>query len=355
VSASDRFSGTGPVREQHRFNQGALEKWLFENVDGFCGPLIVEQFKGGQSNPTYRLRTAGRDYVLRRKPPGALLKGAHAVERESRVMSALALADFPVPTVYANCEDSSVIGSGFFVMEMIEGRVFWEPGFVSVPVDDRAEYMNVMNETLAKLHTVDYAAIGLADFGKPGRYVARQVERWSAQYLADEAAGRNQYMDALVRWLPEHLPPRDETALIHGDFRADNLIFHPTEAKVLAVLDWELSTLGDPVADFAYHAMMYRLPPDILGGIFGVSHEGLPSEVDYISAYCNRVGRHTMPDFDYYVVFNMFRFAAILHGIRARVARGTAASDDARATGDRFARVAQLAWEQAEKVDRRER
>ena len=353
MSASDHFSGSGPVREQHRFDHGALENWMFENIQGFSGPLTVEQFKGGQSNPTYRLRTSSRDYVLRRKPPGALLKGAHAVEREARIMSALALVDFPVPKVYANCDDSRVIGSGFFVMEMIEGRVFWEPGFVSVPADERAAYMNAMNETLAKLHTVDYAAIGLADFGKPGLYVARQVERWSSQYMSDAEAGRNEYMDALVRWLPARLPSRDETALIHGDFRADNLIFHPTEAKVLAVLDWELSTLGDPVADFAYHVMMYRLPPDILGGILGVSQEDLPSEEAYISAYCNRVDRATMPDFDFYVVFNMFRFAAILHGIRARVARGTAVSDDARATGDRFARVAQLAWRQAEMVDRR--
>jgi aminoglycoside phosphotransferase (APT) family kinase protein len=352
VSANSHFSGLGPVREQHQFDPIALEDWMRANIEDFSGPLSVDQFKGGQSNPTYRLRTPCRDYVLRRKPPGVLLKGAHAVEREARVMSALGLVDFPVPKVYATCEDTNVVGSGFFVMEMVEGRVFWEPGFSGVPLADRGAYMEAMNETLAKLHAVDYEAIGLGDFGKPGRYVARQVERWSDQYLTDEEAGRDRYMDELVQWLPDRLPARDETSLTHGDFRADNLIFHPTEPKVLAVLDWELSTLGDPVADFAYHAMMYRLPPDILGGIRGVNNDGLPSEEEYLSAYCRRVGRSNVPNFDYYVVFNMFRFAAILHGIRARVARGTAVSEDARATGDRFARVAQLAWELAERVDR---
>lgn len=349
MSANERFSGTGPVRVQHRFDQSALEKWLMENVDGFSGPLTVEQFRGGQSNPTYRLKTPVRDYVLRRKPPGTLLKGAHAVEREARVMAALGLVDFPVPKVYASCDDGSVIGSGFFVMQMVEGRVFWEPGFRGVPAGERAAYMYAMNDTLAKLHKIDYGEIGLADFGKPERYVTRQVERWSRQYLGDEDAGRNEHMDALVEWLPAELPVRDETTLIHGDFRADNLIFHPTESKVLAVLDWELSTLGDPVADFAYHAMMYRLPPDILGGVLGVSGEGLPNEETYLARYCNSVGRDVIPDFDYYVVFNMFRFAAILHGIRARVVRGTAVSEDALATSSQFSRVAQLAWEQVEK------
>lgn len=349
---ADPFSGTGPIRAQHRFDEGALARWMTDNVVGYEGPLQVEQFKGGQSNPTYRLRTPQRDYVLRRKPPGPLLKGAHAVEREARVMAALSSAGFAAPQVFGVCNDEQVLGSSFFVMEMMEGRIFWESGFPGLPVSERAAYMDAMNATLARLHTLDYVDLGLADYGKPGQYVARQVKRWSNQYLADEAAGRDTHMDRLVEWLPEHLPARDETTLTHGDFRADNLVFHPTEPRVLAVLDWELSTLGDPVADFAYHAMMYRLPPSILGGISGLDLAalGLPDEASYVAAYCRRTGRERIADLDYYIVFNMFRFAAILHGIRARVARGTAASDEARAMGDRFVHVAQLAWEQAQKI-----
>lgn len=349
---AEQFSGTGPVRAPHRFDQSALARWMTSNVVGYEGPLHVEQFKGGQSNPTYRLQTPQRDYVLRRKPPGTLLKGAHAVEREARVMAALSSAGFAVPRVFGVCDDERVLGSRFFVMELVEGRIFWESSFPGVPVSERAAYLDAMNATLARLHTLDYVELGLADYGRPGRYVARQVERWSRQYLADQAAGRDVNMDRLVEWLPEHLPERDETTLIHGDFRADNLIFHPTEPRVLAVLDWELSTLGDPVADFAYHGMMYRLPPSILGGIYGLdlAASGLPDEESYVAAYCRRTRRARIADLDYYVAFNMFRFAAILHGIRARVARGTATSDEARAMGDRFVQVAQLAWEQAQKI-----
>ena len=351
---TEQFSGVGPVRAQHRFEEHALEHWMADNVDGYAGPLQVEQFNGGQSNPTYRLKTPQRDYVLRRKPPGTLLKGAHAVEREARVMAALGSAGFPVPQIYGTCEDESVLGSSFFVMEMIEGRIFWESGFRGVPAAERGAYMDAMNATLAQLHALDYTALGLADYGKQGRYVSRQVERWSRQYLDDEAAGRNPHMDQLVQWLPSYLPARDETTLTHGDFRADNLVFHPTEQRVLAVLDWELSTLGDPVADFAYHAMMYRLPPDILGGIGGLdlTNLALPDEESYVAAYCRRTGRERIDNLDYYIAFNMFRFAAILHGIRARVARGTAVSEDAHAVSERFVRIAELAWEQAQKVER---
>ncbi|MEX3899928.1 phosphotransferase family protein [Paraburkholderia sp. BR10954] len=352
MQGTEQFSGTGPIRAQNKFDELALAQWMENNVAGYAGPLQVEQFKGGQSNPTYRLKTPRRDYVLRRKPPGQLLKGAHAVEREARVMAALSPMGFPVPKIFGTCEDESVLGSGFFVMEMIEGRIFWESGFRGVPAGERAAYMDAMNATLAQLHSLDYAALGLADYGRPGRYVARQVERWSRQYLADEAAGRDPNMDRLVEWLPAHLPAGDQTTLTHGDFRADNLVFHQTEPRVLAVLDWELSTLGDPLADFAYHAMMYRMPQDILGGIGGLdlAELGLPTEASYVATYCQRTGRERIADLDYYIAFNMFRFAAILHGIRARVARGTAVSDDARATSDRFVRVAELAWEQAQKV-----
>jgi len=352
MASGHDFAGTVPVREQHRFDQAALERWMAQNVEGYAGPLTIDQFKGGQSNPTYRLHTPGRSYVLRRKPPGELLKGAHAVEREARVMAALGQVGFPVPRIHGLCTDDSVIGSWFFVMDLVEGRIFWDASFSDVVRDERAAYMDAMNATLAKLHTIDPAAIGLGDYGKAGGYVARQVARWSAQYLGDELAGRHPAMDLLVDWLPRHLPSADEVAITHGDFRADNMIFHPTEARVLAVLDWELSTLGDPLADFAYHSMMFRMPPDILGGIAGrdLAAAGLPDEAAYVDAYCRRTGRDGIGNLDFYVAFNMFRFAAILHGIKGRAARGTASSADAHAMGERFARVADLAWAQAQRV-----
>lgn len=354
AEAAPDFAGTAPVREQHRFDEAALDRWMATHVAGYAGPLQIDQFKGGQSNPTYRLRTPGAAYVLRRKPPGVLLKGAHAVEREARVMAALGTTGFPVPRIHGLCTDASVIGSWFFVMDLVQGRIFWDASFSTVPQGERAAYMDAMNATLAALHAVDPGAIGLGDYGRAGGYVERQVARWSRQYLEDELAGRHPAMDRLLEWLPRHLPASDATTVTHGDFRADNMIFHPVEPRVLAVLDWELSTLGDPLADFAYNAMMYRMPPDILGGIAGLdlAAAGLPDEAAYVAAYCRRTGRTTMADLDYYVAFNMFRFAAILHGIRGRVARGTATSADAVAMGDKFARVAELAWAQAELVQR---
>lgn len=346
---------TIPVREQHRIDETALTQWMLENVAGFQGPLLIDQFKGGQSNPTYRLRTPQRSYVLRRKPPGVLLKGAHAVEREARVMAALGTVDFPVPKIHGLCMDDTVIGSWFFVMDMVEGRIFWDASFADVPQPQRADYLDAMNATLAQLHSISAQAIGLADYGRSGGYVSRQIARWSQQYLDDELAGRHPAMDKLVAWLPAHIPQADETAITHGDFRADNMIFHPTEPRVLAVLDWELSTLGHPLADFAYNAMMYRMPPDILGGIGGLDlqAQGLQAEADYVAAYCRRTGRAGMPDLDFYIAFNMFRFAAILHGIQGRVKRGTAASADAPAMGERYKRVADIAWAQVEAIQAR--
>jgi aminoglycoside phosphotransferase (APT) family kinase protein len=334
-------------------DEAKLAAWMEAHVPGFRGPLQVDQFAGGQSNPTYRLRTRECAYVLRRKPPGPLLKGAHAIEREARVMAALGPAGFPVPRVHGVCEDESVIGTAFFVMDLVEGRIFWDASFSQLPRHERAAHMDAMNATLAALHGIRPAVVGLEDFGRPGGYVARQVARWSGQYLQDEAAGRHPAMDRLVEWLPLHLPRDETTALVHGDFRADNMIFHPGEPRVVAVLDWELSTLGDPLADFAYHAMTYRMPRDIQGGIASVdvAAQGLPSERDYVAAYCRRTGRDGLPDLDYYIAFNMFRFAAILHGIRGRAVRGTAASADAQRMGALFARVAELAWVQAEAVE----
>ncbi len=341
-------AGTTPVRDAHRFDEAALERWMQIHVDGFRGPLTVEQFKGGQSNPTYKLLTPDRNYVLRRKPPGALVQGAHAVEREARVLTALAQSDFPVAQVYGLCTDDSVIGTWFFVMEMVEGRIFWDARFTQVSDDERPRYFDAMNETLARLHRVDYAAIGLADYGKPGNYFARQIARWSRQYLDDADAGRDPDMDRLIEWLPVHIPAGDdEASIVHGDFRCDNMIFHPTEPRVLAVLDWELSTLGHPLADFAYHATMYRMPPDIVAGLAGadLSALNIPSERDYVNAYCHRTGRNGMPDYDFYLAFNFFRLAAIFHGIKGRVIRGTAASAHARERARSFPRLVALACE----------
>ncbi len=349
---SAKEGATIPVRDQHRIDEAALARWLATNVPGFAGPLQVDQFSGGQSNPTYRLRTPEHAYVLRRKPPGVLLPGAHAVEREARAMSALRAVGFPVPRVYGVCTDDSVIGSTFFVMGLVEGRIFWDASFTDVPREERAAHMDAMNATIAALHSVEPSAVGLGDYGRSGGYVGRQLARWSKQYLDDPLAGRDPAMDKLLEWLPANVPAGDETAITHGDFRADNMIFHPTEPRVLAVLDWELSTLGHPLADFAYNAMTYRMPPDILGGIAGIDlqAQGLPSEAEYVAAYCARTGRAGLPELDFYVVFNMFRFAAILHGIRGRALRGTASSADAHAMGDRYRRVAELAWKQVQVI-----
>lgn len=343
-------AGTTAVRDAHRFDEAALTRWMADHVDGFSGPLTVDQFKGGQSNPTYRLTTPGAAYVLRRKPPGPLLKGAHDVLREARVLTALANTDVPVAPVHGICADDGVIGTPFFVMGLVEGRIVWDATFPDVPREERAAYFDAMNATLAALHGVDYAAVGLGDYGRPGNYFARQIARWSKQYQDDADAGRDADMDALVAWLPDNIPADDETRIVHGDFRCDNMIFHPTEPRILAVLDWELSTLGHPLADFAYHAMMYRMPPDIVAGLAGadIAGLGIPSEREYIAAYCARTGRTAIPDYDFYVAFNVFRLAAIFHGIKGRVIRGTAASAHARERAAAFPRLARLAREAME-------
>lgn len=339
--------GTAPVREGFAFDVDALSRWMAEHVASFAGPLTVEQFRGGQSNPTYKLTTPDRCYVLRRRPPGPTLKGAHAVEREAEVMAKLWPTGFPVPRVHGICTDNSVIGSWFFIMDMVEGRIFWDATFPDVADDRRADYFAAMNATLARLHAIDPAAVGLADFGKPGNYFARQIARWTRQYKEDELAGRNDDMDRLIAWLPTAIPPGDESSLVHGDFRCDNMIFHPTEPRVLAVLDWELSTLGHPLADFANHALMYRMPPDIVAGLGGADLAWLkiPSEADYVAAYCAAAGLDGIPNWDFYVAFNFFRLAAIFHGIKGRVLRGTAANQKARERAESFPRLARLAAE----------
>jgi aminoglycoside phosphotransferase (APT) family kinase protein len=338
-------SGTTAVREGYRFDQTALEAWLHAHVPGFAGPLAIEQFKGGQSNPTYKLVTPARSYVLRRKPPGELLPGAHAVDREAQVQAALGKAGFPVAAIHGLCTDDAVIGTMFYVMDMVEGRIFWDNTFPEVSREQRPAYFDAMNAVMAQLHGFDPGQIGLGDYGKPGNYFARQIGRWSRQYLADELAGRNPDMDALVEWLPAHVPPGEESAVVHGDMRCDNMIFHPSEPRVLAVLDWELSTLGHPLADFAYQTMMYRMPPSIVPGLAGADLAALniPGEADYIAAYCARTGREGIANFEFYVAFNLFRLAAIFHGIKGRVLRGTAANAQASERAKVFPLLARMA------------
>ena len=347
------FSGTAAVRPAHRFSEERLAQWMMEHVQGFQGPMIVEQFKGGQSNPTYKLLTPEKTYVIRRKPPGVLLRGAHAVEREFQVLQALRKTGYPVPHVFALCTDDSVIGTWFYVMECVEGRIFWDVTFPQVSRDERPRYFDAMNATIAQLHCIDYSAIGLGEYGRSGNYFERQIARWSKQYQEDiEHAGRDVNMDRLIDWLPAHVPSADETSIVHGDFRVDNLIFHTHEPRVLAVLDWELSTLGHPLADFAYHVMMYRLPPRIVTGLSGSDLRSLniPDEPDYVAGYCRRTGRQAILHLDFYIAFNMFRLAAIYHGIKGRVARGTASSARAGEYSEGVGWMAELAWDQAQRA-----
>jgi aminoglycoside phosphotransferase (APT) family kinase protein len=351
ASGASANSGTSTVREQHRFDEAALANWMAAHVDGYAGPLEVAQFKGGQSNPTYRLSTPTRNYVLRRKPPGQTVQGAHAVDREARILQALAPAGFPVAHVYGLCTDDSVIGSWFYIMELVEGRIFWDASFSEVAYDQRPAYFDAMNATIAQLHSLDYAALGLEGFGKPGNYFERQISRWSRQYMDDEEAGRDGDMDALLDWLPNNIPDGDDSSIVHGDFRCDNMIFHPSEPRILAVLDWELSTLGHPLADFAYHAMMYQMPPDIVAGLgdADIASLNIPPQAEYVAAYCARTGRTGIPNWDFYIAFNFFRLAAIFHGIKGRVIRGTAASAHAKDRAASFPRLTRLAREAMER------
>ena len=340
---------TVPVRDIHRIDEAALAQWMQAQVAGYGGPLRVEQFSGGQSNPTYKLSTPRHTYVLRRKPPGELLAGAHAIDREFKILAALGGIGFPVPRVHALCTDAAVIGTWFYVMDLVEGRIFWDATFPQVGREERPRYFDAMNSTLARLHTVDFAAIGLSDYGRAGNYFQRQIARWSKQYLGDPDAGRDPNMDRMIDWLPRHIPPGDETRIVHGDFRCDNMIFHPTEPTVIAVLDWELSTLGHPLADFAYHLMMYRMPPRVIAGLLGsdLGALNIPSESAYVAAYCRRTGRADIPYLDFYLAFNMFRFAGIIHGIKGRALRGTAASANSKDLIEALPIFAKSAWDLA--------
>jgi len=351
------FEGTRPVHERQRFDADALAAWLASHVEGFAGSLTVEQFAGGQSNPTFKLVTPARSYVMRAKPgPAAkLLPSAHAIEREYRVMDALAATDVPVAHMLALCEDESVIGRAFYVMEFVDGRVLWDPSLPGMTPAHRAALYDEANRVIAALHAVDVEAAGLSAYGKPGNYFERQIGRWSRQYVASKTE-QIDAMDRLIDWLPQHIPASgtSKVSVVHGDFRLDNLIFHPTEPRVLAVLDWELSTLGDPLADFAYHCMAWHVDPSQFRGIAGLDWAalGLPDEAAYVARYCARTGFAIEGDWNFYLAYNMFRIAAILQGIMKRVTDGTAASAQAVDAGRRARPMAELAWRYAQKVGR---
>jgi len=350
---SDKFLGTRPVAPQHAFDNGRLADYFRSHVDGFVGDLIVEQFKGGQSNPTFLLSAGDKKYVMRRKPPGKLLPSAHAVDREYRVITALARTSVPVAKSYVLCEDEAVIGTAFYVMDYVEGRILWDSALPEFSPAERSAIFTEMNRVIAALHSVDYPALGLADYGKPGSYFVRQIDRWTKQYRASETE-KIAAIDELIAWLPANIPVGDETSIVHGDYRLDNVIFHPTEPRILAVLDWELSTLGHPLADFAYHCMTWRLSAKDFRGLAGYDLEvlGIPSEAKYVSMYCHRTGREPIPtaEWEYYIVFNMFRLTAILQGIMARALQGNAASPEALEAGKRARPLAEYAWRLVEKI-----
>ena len=348
IDRQQAFSGTTAAD----IPAGPLSDYLTARLPGFAGPLAIARFKGGQSNPTYRLTTPLRAYVLRRKPFGKLLPSAHAVEREYRVTGALAGTGFPVARPRLLCTDDSVIGSAFYVMDDVAGRVFWEPHAPGLSAEDRARLFDSLNQTIARLHMTD--ASGLQDFGRPRGYVARQIGRWSEQYRASRTDDVGE-MDRLMDWLPGACPKDSGAAIVHGDFRLDNCIVHATEPRVIAVLDWELSTIGDPVADFTYHLMPWFMPVSDTGAGVGTlaGHEqdaGVPAIDDYIRDYCRQTGRASIADLDTYMAYNFFRIAAILQGILGRVRDGTAANADAAVMARQVRPLAQTAWRFARKA-----
>ncbi len=347
----EEFMGTKPISERQKFDVGALHDYMRNHVEGFSGELAIEQFKGGQSNPTFKLSAGDQRYVLRTKPgPAAkLLPSAHAIDREFRVMDALNKAGFPAARQYALCTDEALIGRAFYIMEFVEGRVLWDQSLPGMSATERAAIYDEMNRVIAQLHTVDYAAIGLESYGKPGNYFGRQIERWSKQYKASETE-TIPAMDQLIEWLPKNIPPGDETSIVHGDYRLDNMMFHPTEPKVLAVLDWELSTLGHPLADFSYHLMSWHIPEGQFRGIGGLDLPslGIPTEAEYIARYCERTGRTLRPqDMNFYLAYNMFRMAGILQGIMKRYVDGTASSAQALKSGQAARPMAEMGWQYA--------
>lgn len=345
------FSGTREVDPRYRLDEAALDAWMAANVEGYAGPLTIRQFNGGQSNPTYELTTPTAAYVLRRKPPGVLLPSAHAVDREFTVISALSKQGYPVARPHALCTDDAVIGSMFYVMDKVEGRVLWDLKLPGLEPAERRAIFEAQIDALADLHRFDPAAIGLSDYGKPGNYFARQVGRWTKQYRASETDPVPE-MDRLIAFLPENLPPEGPVSIVHGDFRLDNMIMAPDAAKVRAVLDWELSTLGDPMADFSYLLIGWVLPPTVRNGLAGLDLPalGIPTIEETVERYAARTGRAAPKNLDWLMAYNLFRLAAICQGIAGRVRDGTAASAHAVETAKQVAPLARAAWTFAEKA-----
>lgn len=346
--AAEKFGGTKDVETSHAFDANRLEQYMQAHVEGFEGPLEVRQFKGGQSNPTYQLITPKKKYVMRRKPPGKLLPSAHAVDREYRIITALHSVGFPVAKSYCLCEDESVTGTMFYIMDMVEGRILWDPHLPDIPREGRRAIFEAKIETLAQLHKVDYMSLGLEDFGKPGNYFARQISRWTKQYVASETQSITS-MNKLMEWLPNNIPGDDESSIVHGDYRLDNMVLHPTEPKVKAVLDWELSTLGHPLGDFTYHLMQWFMPQDgaSTSSLMGSNLKDLniPDAQEYTELYCRHTGRDSIENMDFYVAYNMFRLAGILQGIVGRVRDGTASNAHAAAMADRVQPLSDAGWE----------
>jgi len=344
---SSPAAGLRPPPTQHAFDAARLADWMGAHIEGFSGPLDVRQFAGGQSNPTFLVQSANHRYVLRRKPPGKLLPSAHAVDREYRVIKALAHTEVPVAKAFALCEDPTVIGTAFYVMDYVEGRLFWDAALPEVARTDRGAIYEEMTRVIAALHMVDYTAVGLGDYGKPGRYIERQVARWTQQYRASETETIDA-VERLIEWLPLHIPADEETGIVHGDFRLDNAIFHPSEPRILAVLDWELSTLGHPLVDLAYLCMRYHLSAEQFRGLAGLDLAALqiPGEAECVSDYCRRRGRAPVApqDWTYYLAFNMFRLTGILQGVLARAIQGNASSATALEAGRRARPLAEQAW-----------
>lgn len=352
VTASKRYLGEiSAVREGMGFDEDRLGEWLGDMVPGYAGPLSVRQFDGGQSNPTYLLETPGAKYVLRRKPPGVLLKSAHAVDREFRVLGALASQGFPVPTPLALCADESVLGTMFYVMSFVAGRIFWDCTMPDVSREERTAIFDSVNETLARLHNFDPAHVGLGDFGKPGNYIGRQISRWSTQYAATRTSDIPE-MEKLIEWLPAHLPPDDgRVSIVQGDFSFHNVLIHPTEPRVVAVVDWELSTLGHPLGDLTYHLMDWYRPVgiDLRGTLRGqdLAALGVPTMDEYVETYCARTGVHVDGNFGFYRAYNLFRVAAIVQGVAQRLLSGNAASSNAAEVISRVRPLAEAAWAEA--------
>jgi len=323
-----------------------VEAWLEKHVEGYCGPGVLCKFGFGQSNPTFRLSAASGEYVLRSKPPGPLLPKAHAIEREFRILRALDGSGIPAPRVYALCEDASVFGTAFYIMEVVQGRIFYDQRLPGLSARERAALFDGMNAAVASLHSIDPRAIGLEGYGRSEGFLERQVALWTRQYRASEGA-RIAAMEELIVWLPRHLPSEQPGRIFHGDLRLDNMIFHPTEPRVVALLDWELSTLGDPLADFAYHALVWRVDADLFRGFGGLDLDalGIPREADYLQHYCARTGRVDLPHWDFYLAFSLFRVAAILQGVWRRAQDAQASAADAADIGARAAPLAAIGWE----------